>query len=77
MAEELHPTTRGIRSTVLRIFISLGLAIIKGITGILGNSYALIADAIESTLDVFTSGILLIGLKISLKPGMESFLKCF
>jgi len=68
MSEHLHPTIRGVRSTVLGIFISLGLAIIKGVTGILGNSYALIADAIESTSDVFTSGILLIGLKTSLKP---------
>lgn len=68
MPESLHPTIRGIRSTVLGIFISLVLAIIKGVTGILGNSYALIADAIESTADVFTSGILLIGLKTSLKP---------
>ena len=68
MAETEHPTLKGIRSTVLGIFISLGLAIIKGVTGILGNSYALIADAIESTADVFTSGILLIGLKTSLKP---------
>lgn len=68
MAEIGHPTIKGIRSTILGILISLGLAIIKGITGILGNSYALIADAIESTADVFTSGILLIGLKTSLKP---------
>ncbi|HWI92885.1 MAG TPA: cation diffusion facilitator family transporter [Flavisolibacter sp.] len=68
MADSLHPTIKGIRSTILGIFISLGLAIVKGVTGILGNSYALIADAIESTADVFTSGILLIGLKTSLKP---------
>lgn len=68
MAETLHPTIKGIRSTILGIFISLALAIIKGITGILGHSYALIADAIESTADVFTSGILLIGLRTSLKP---------
>lgn len=68
MAGSSHPTIKGIRSTILGIFISLGLAIVKGVTGILGNSYALIADAIESTADVFTSGILLIGLKTSLKP---------
>jgi cation diffusion facilitator family transporter len=68
MEQLIHPTIRGIRSTVLGIFISLGLAVVKGVTGILGNSYALIADAIESTADVFTSGILLIGLKTSLKP---------
>lgn len=68
MPDAAHPTIKGIRSTVLGIFISLALAIIKGATGIIGNSYALIADAIESTADVFTSGILLIGLKTSLKP---------
>lgn len=68
MSEAVHSTVKGIRSTILGIFISLGLAIIKGITGILGNSYALIADAIESTADVFTSGILLIGLRTSSKP---------
>lgn len=68
MEQAVHPTIKGIRSTVIGIFISLGLAIIKGVTGILGNSYALIADAIESTADVFTSGILLIGLRTSLKP---------
>lgn len=68
MPENLNLTAKGIRSTVLGIFISLGLAIVKGITGILGNSYALIADAIESTADVFTSGVLLIGLRTSSKP---------
>jgi cation diffusion facilitator family transporter len=68
MEQAVHPTLKGIRSTIIGIFISIGLAIIKGVTGILGNSYALIADAIESVADVFTSGILLLGLKTSLKP---------
>lgn len=44
------------------------LAIIKAITGIFGNSYALIADAIESTTDVFSSLLVLVGLKYSTKP---------
>ena len=44
------------------------LAIIKGLAGFFGNSYALIADALESTSDVFSSLIVLIGLKISTKP---------
>lgn len=68
MQDAAHPALKGIRSTILGIFISIGLALIKGITGVLGNSYALIADAIESTADVFTSGVLLIGLRTSLKP---------
>jgi cation diffusion facilitator family transporter len=35
---------------------------------VLGNSYALVADAIESTSDVFTSIILLTGLRIAKRP---------
>jgi len=38
------------------------------VAGILGNSYALIADAIESVSDVITSLIVLVGLKIAVKP---------
>ncbi len=44
------------------------LAITKGLTGIFGNSFALIADAIESTSDVFSSLLVLFGLKYSTKP---------
>ncbi len=59
---------KGIRSTIVGIIASIFLAIVKGTAGILGNSYALIADAIESTADVFTSIIVLTGLKIASKP---------
>src|SRR5690606_9551495 len=48
------------------------LAIIKAITGIFGNSYALIADAIESTTDVFASLLVLFGLKYSTRPADEN-----
>lgn len=48
------------------------LAIIKGVTGIFGNSYALIADAIESTTDVFASLLVLFGLKYSARPADEN-----
>ncbi len=48
------------------------LAIAKAITGILGNSYALIADAIESTTDVFSSLLVLLGLKYANKPPDEN-----
>lgn len=40
---------KGIKSTLIGIIASIVLAAIKGVAGILGNSYALIADAIEST----------------------------
>ena len=44
------------------------LAVIKGIAGVFGNSYALIADAIESTTDIFSSFLVLFGIKYSNRP---------
>ena len=43
-------------------------AIIKGFAGFFGNSYALIADAIESTADIFSSFLVLFGLKYANRP---------
>lgn len=59
---------KGIRTTFIGIVTSIILALTKGLAGYFGNSYALIADAIESTSDVFTSIIVLAGLKIAKKP---------
>ncbi len=59
---------KGIRTTFIGIVTSIVLAAIKGLAGYFGNSYALIADAIESTSDVFTSIIVLTGLRIAKKP---------
>lgn len=47
------------------------LAAIKIFTGIVGNSYALIADGIESLTDIFTSSIVLTGLYFASKPADE------
>ena len=63
-----HPAIKGMRSTIFGIIGNILLAVIKGLAGFFGNSYALIADAIESTSDVFSSLIVLIGLRISTKP---------
>src|SRR4051812_3774123 len=56
----------------LSIFGNALLALTKGIAGIFGNSYALIADAIESTTDVFSSILVLFGIKYSTKPADEN-----
>ncbi|WP_461533254.1 cation diffusion facilitator family transporter [Sinomicrobium sp.] len=48
------------------------LALIKGISGIVGNSHALVADAIESTADVFSSLLVLVGLKYANRPADEN-----
>lgn len=59
---------KAINTIYLSIFGNGLLAIAKGLTGFFGNSYALIADAIESTTDVFASILVLVGLKYSTKP---------
>ncbi len=63
---------KGIKTTLLGIGISVILVFIKGTAGILGNSYALVADAIESSTDVITSTIVLIGLRFAVKPADEN-----
>lgn len=65
-------TKAAIKASYLSILGNMLLAIIKGLTGIFGNSYALIADAIESTTDVFASLLVLFGLKYSSRPADEN-----
>jgi cation diffusion facilitator family transporter len=57
-----------IKTTWFSILGNAFFAIAKGVTGVFGNSYALIADAIESTTDVFSSIFVLLGLKYANKP---------
>ena len=60
------------RSVVLGIVGSVFLAAIKFVAGVLGNSYALIADAIESTTDIFSSFLVLIGIRYAAKPADDN-----
>ncbi|REH52439.1 cation diffusion facilitator family transporter [Tenacibaculum gallaicum] len=57
-----------IKTTYFSILSNTGLAVIKGVAGVFGNSYALIADAIESTTDIFSSLLVLLGLKYAKRP---------
>jgi cation diffusion facilitator family transporter len=57
-----------IRTTYFSIMGNASLMLIKGIAGFYGNSYALVADAIESTTDVFSSSLVLFGLRYASKP---------
>ena len=50
------------------IVINLVLALVKISVGVVGNSYALIADGIESTADIFSSLVVWSGLRVSSKP---------
>jgi cation diffusion facilitator family transporter len=61
-----------IKTTYFSILGNICLAIIKGFAGFFGNSYALIADAIESTTDVVASFLVLFGLKYASKPADDN-----
>ena len=61
-----------IKATYFSIIGNTSLAIIKGFAGYFGNSYALIADAIESTADIFASFLVLFGIKYSNKPADDN-----
>lgn len=69
---DIHPSVTAIRTTMLGIAISVVLVFVKGISGYLGHSYALIADATESGADILSSGLLWIGLRIALKKPDEA-----
>jgi cation diffusion facilitator family transporter len=61
-----------IRTVIFSMVSSVFLAAIKFLTGIFGNSYALIADGIESVVDVFSSILVLVGLKYAERPADEN-----
>ena len=57
-----------IRTTYFSLIGNFCLALIKWLAGFFGNSYALIADAIESTTDIFSSLLVLMGIKYANRP---------
>jgi cation diffusion facilitator family transporter len=66
----VHQQAKG--AILLSIAGNLGLAVVKVLAGIFGNSFALIADAIESTGDVLSSILVLLGLRYSQRPADEN-----
>jgi cation diffusion facilitator family transporter len=58
----------GLRSSLLGIVINLGLALVKCVAGLIGHSFALLADGIESFLDVISSTVVYWGLRLAIKP---------
>lgn len=55
----------GLRATMTALVVSAALATLKIGAGVLGNSFALIADGVESVLDLLTGLLVIGGLKVS------------
>ena len=62
----------GARLALVGVAVNFLLALIKIVAGVLGNCYALIADGIESTLDIFSSLAIWFGLKVAAEPPDEA-----
>lgn len=60
--------SKGIGTMAVSMVVSLLLAGVKAVAGIVGNSYALVADALESTSDVVSSFLGVIALRYASKP---------
>lgn len=58
-------TKVAVRVSVITIFMNAALVVFKLLAGIFGKSYALISDAIHSASDVFSTVIVIIGVKVS------------
>jgi cation diffusion facilitator family transporter len=62
---------RGIRSSLIGAMVNLLLAGAKCVAGIIGHSFALVADGIESLGDVVSSSVVAFGLWFSIRPPDE------
>ena len=69
----IDPTQRGIRSAQMGMLVNTGLAVTKLIAGLAGNTYALVADAVESTADIFSSLIVWSGLHVAGRDPDETY----
>ena len=64
---------KGEAASKYSIIANISLAIIKGIVGVFSGSIALLADAVHSFSDIFTSLAVYIGLKLSQRKPDEKF----
>ncbi|MHC4940681.1 MAG: cation diffusion facilitator family transporter [Planctomycetota bacterium] len=56
------------RAAWLGLVVNAGLGVIKLLAGLAGHSFALIADAVNSLGDMFTSAVVILALRIARKP---------
>jgi len=73
MNEKIKLLKKGQRTALISSLISLLLAILKGIVGVLSNSVVLIADALESATDIASGLASFFGLRIAQKKPDEKF----
>jgi cation diffusion facilitator family transporter len=68
----MESSNLAIKTVIFSLIGNVFLAILKFLAGVFGNSYALIADAIESAVDVFASILVLVGMNYSSRPADDN-----
>jgi cation diffusion facilitator family transporter len=68
-----QPGTRVIRSAQVGVLVNALLASIKLAAGLLGNTYALVADAVESTADILASLVVWGGIRVAIRDPDEEY----
>lgn len=70
--EDFAPAVSALTSVpLIGVAVNAALAMLKIVAGFFGNSYALIADGLESTSDIVTSLIVWGGLRVAATPADE------
>ena len=64
-------TRRSIRWAQAGLLVNALLVLVKLVAGIIGHANALVADAVESSADIFSSMIVWMGLSIAARPADE------
>lgn len=60
------------RAAALGLLVNAALGVVKLVAGLAANSFALVADAVNSIGDMFTSGVVVFALRYSQKPADRS-----
>ncbi len=67
------PHQQGIRAARTGLLVNTLLTLIKLVAGVLGHAYALVADAVESAADIFSSLIVWGGLRIAARDPDDDY----
>lgn len=67
----MTPVAKASRLALIGMVSNVVLAIIKILAGVIGHSYALIADGIESIADIVASAVIWGGLRVASRPASE------
>jgi cation diffusion facilitator family transporter len=65
VSDSTHGLHRGIRAARAGLLLNAVLAVFKGVAGVVGNSFALVADAVESLGDILGSIVVWSGLRVA------------